>query len=62
MPLFTRDYDDFAYGLRAVERADCVSDHWFPRDYGKQFIEAHALAAAAGDDDGTEHNVKALNR
>src|SRR5262245_17565043 len=52
MPLFTRDDDDFAYGLRALKRADCVSDHRFARDHGKQFIEAHALAAAAGYDDG----------
>jgi hypothetical protein len=52
MPLFTRDDDDFVYGLRALERADCMSNHWFAGDYGKQFIESHALAAAAGYDDG----------
>jgi hypothetical protein len=28
-----------------------MSDHRFVRDYGKQFIETHALAAAAGYDD-----------
>ena len=48
MPFFTRHDYDFAYGSRALERADCVSDHWFARDYGKQFIEPHALAAATG--------------
>jgi hypothetical protein len=29
-----------------------VGDHRFVRDYGKQFIEPHALAAAAGYNDG----------
>jgi hypothetical protein len=48
MPLFTRDEDDFAHAIGVLKRADCVGDHWFVRDYGKQFIEPHALAAAAG--------------
>ena len=52
MPFFTRNDDDVAYGLRALERADCVSDNWFARNYGKQFIEAHPLTAAGGYDDG----------
>jgi hypothetical protein len=30
MPFFTRHDDDFAYGSRALERADCVSDHGSP--------------------------------
>jgi hypothetical protein len=47
MPFFTRHDYDFAYGSRAFERADWMSDHWFARDYGKQFVEAHALAGAA---------------
>jgi hypothetical protein len=33
-----------------------MSDHRFPRDYGKQFIEPHALAAAAGYNDGADHS------
>jgi hypothetical protein len=48
MPLFTPHDYDFAYGNRALKRAGCVSDHRFARDYGKQFIEPHALAAATG--------------
>jgi hypothetical protein len=52
MSFFTRHDYDFAYRSRALERADCVSDHRFTCDYGKQFIEPHALAAAAGYDDG----------
>jgi hypothetical protein len=52
MPLFTRGDDDFGYGLRALERVDGVSDNWFAGNYGKQFIEAHPLTAAAGYDDG----------
>jgi hypothetical protein len=52
MPLFTRHDYDFAYGNRALKRADRVSDHRFAGDWGKQFIEPHALAAAAGYDDG----------
>jgi hypothetical protein len=52
MPVFTRHDYDFAYGSCVLERADCVSDYWFARDYGKQLIEPHALAAAAGYDDG----------
>jgi len=39
-----------------------MSDHRFASDYSEQFIEPHALAAAAGYDDGTEHSVKGLNR
>src|SRR5215475_4214505 len=38
-----------------------MSDYWFTSDYGKQFIEPHALAAAAGYDDGAKHNVEGLN-
>jgi hypothetical protein len=30
-----------------------MSDHRFAHDYSKQFIETHALAAAAGYNDGT---------
>jgi hypothetical protein len=52
MPLFTCHNDDFAYRSRAVERADCVSDYRLTSNYGKQFVEPHALAAAAGYDDG----------
>jgi hypothetical protein len=52
MPFFTRHDYNFAYRVRALECADCVSDNWFARYYGKQFIEAHAVAAAAGYDDG----------
>ena len=52
MSPFTRHDYDFVYRSRALERADRVGDHWFARDYGKQFIEPHALAAAAGYDDG----------
>src|SRR6478735_2108370 len=52
MPLFTRHDYDFANGSRALKRADCVGDHRFARDYGKQFIEPHALAAAASYNDG----------
>jgi hypothetical protein len=52
MPFFTRHDYDFGYRSRALERADCMSDHRFTRDYGKQFIETHALAAARGYDDG----------
>jgi len=33
-----------------------VSDHWFARDYGKQFIEPHALAAATGHENCAEHS------
>jgi hypothetical protein len=51
MPLFTPHDYDFAYGSRELKRADCVSDHRFARDDGKQFIEPHALAAAAGYND-----------
>jgi hypothetical protein len=58
MPLFARNNDDFAYGLRAFERADCMSNHGFVSNCDEQFIEAHSLAAAAGYDDGTEHNVE----
>ena len=48
----------FADGLQKIvdrlhlERANGVSDNWFARNYGKQFIEAHPLTAAAGYDDG----------
>jgi len=35
-----------------------VSDHRFARDCGKQFIEPHALAAAASDDDGIQHGAE----
>jgi hypothetical protein len=35
VPLFTRDHDDFAYGTRALECTNCVSDHWFASNYGK---------------------------
>ena len=52
MLLFTRDKDDFADAIGALERTNCVSDDRLARDYGKQFIEPHALAAAAGYDDG----------
>ena len=52
MLLFTRDKDDFADAIGALERTNCVSDHRLARDYGKQFIEPHALAAAAGYNDG----------
>ena len=62
MPLFTRNDDDFAYGVCALKRADCMSNHWFVRNCDEQFIEAHALAVAAGYDDGTEHSVEGLNR
>jgi hypothetical protein len=48
MPVFTRHDYDFAYGSCVLERADYVSDHGFAGDYSKQFIEAHALAAATG--------------
>ena len=51
MPFFSRHDYDFAGGRRVLERTDCVSDHWFARDCGKQFIESHALATAARDDD-----------
>jgi hypothetical protein len=30
-----------------------MGNYRFARDYGKQFIKPHALAAAAGYDDGT---------
>ena len=55
MSFFTRYDNNFADGIRALERTDCASDHRFTRDYGKQFVESHALAAAAGDDDGAQH-------
>src|SRR6476469_2107368 len=58
VPLFTRHNYDFANGYSTFKRTDCVSDHWFARDRGKQFIEPHALAAAAGDDDGTQHGAE----
>jgi hypothetical protein len=51
MPFFTCHDYDFAYGSRVIECADCMGDYWFARDYGKQLIEPHALAAAAGYDD-----------
>src|SRR5215470_17939411 len=37
--LFTRHDYDFEERGRALERADCVSDDWFARDKGKQFIK-----------------------
>src|SRR5262245_49112013 len=52
VPLFTRNEDNFVDTISAFERADCVTDNWFARDYSKQFIETHALAAAARYDDG----------
>ena len=55
MPIFTRHDYDFVDGSRAIECADWVSDYWFARDYGKQLIESHALAAATGDENGGEH-------
>src|SRR5262245_21862479 len=55
MPLLTRHDDDFAYRSRALERADCVSDYWLAGNYGKQFIESHALATAAGYENCAEH-------
>ena len=55
MPVFTRHDYDFVYGSRVLERADWVSDHWFARDYGKQLIEPHALAAATGHENCREH-------
>jgi len=58
MPFFTPHDDDFAYGLRVLERADCVSDHWFARDCSKQLIEPHALAAATRYDDGAQHSAE----
>jgi hypothetical protein len=58
MLLFTRHNHDFAYRSRALERADCVSDYWFSGNYGKQFIESHALATAAGDDDRAQHGTE----
>src|SRR5215211_9191508 len=57
MPVFTCHDYNFAYRSRTFERADCVSDHWFARDYGKQFIEPHALTAAAGDENCAEHGL-----
>jgi hypothetical protein len=62
MPLFARYDYDFTYGFRAFERAYCMSNHWFVRNCDEQFIEAHALAAAAGYDDGTKHSVERLKR
>jgi hypothetical protein len=58
MPLLTRHDYNFAYRSRPLERADGVSEDWFVRNYRKQFIEPHALAAAAGYDDRTEHYLK----
>ena len=62
MPLFTSDEDDFADATSALERTDCVSDHWFAGDHGKQFVESHALAAATGDDDGGQHGAEKKRR
>jgi hypothetical protein len=55
MTLVARHDHEFAYGIRAFKGAHRVSDHRFARDYGKQLIKPHTLAAAAGYDDGTEH-------
>ena len=52
MPFFPRDDNDFTDGSCAVERAQRMSQHRFAGDYGEQFIESHALAATAGDDEG----------
>src|SRR5215469_7226965 len=49
---FLTPYDyDFAYRTCMLERTNCMSDHRFASDYSEQFIEPHALAAAAGYDD-----------
>jgi hypothetical protein len=55
MTLFTRHDYDFTDGSRALKGAHRVSNHRFARDCGKQLIEPHSLAAAAGYDDGTDH-------
>src|SRR4026207_1697827 len=58
MLLFTRDEDDFADAIGALESADCMSDNRFACDYGKQFIEPHALTAAGGYNDGAQHGAE----
>ena len=55
MSFFTRNDDDFADRTRNVERTHRVSNYRFARDHGKQFVESHALTAAAGDDNGAKH-------
>jgi hypothetical protein len=37
-----------------------MNDYRVAGNHGEQFIEPHALTAAAGYDDGAEHEVKKL--
>jgi len=53
MSIFARDDDDLAHRIGALECGNGMRDHWFVRDRRQQFVEAHPLAAAGGDDDGS---------
>lgn len=49
------DQNDFIDAFRALESVKSVSDDRFVPQQRKQLVEAHALAAARGDDDRRQH-------
>ncbi len=55
MSIFARDDDDRRDGSGIFKRSDRVCDDRFAVNFGEEFVETHATAAARRDDDGTEH-------
>src|SRR5438270_6581286 len=53
--LIARDDHDLLHAFRFRERANRMRNQWFARDRRKELIETNAPAAAAGDEDRTEH-------
>src|ERR1051326_6975881 len=58
----TADQNNFIYAIRVLERRDCVRNHRFAAHEREQFVEAHSLAAAGGNDDGAQHGRKSKRR
>src|ERR1051325_8339952 len=52
------DQNNFIYAIRVLERRDCVRNHRFAAHEREQFVEAHSLAAAGGNDDCAQHHYE----
>ena len=57
-PLGSTHEDDVADGLGLLESGDGMGHDWLVVERGEELVEAHALAAAAGDDDRGEHESR----
>lgn len=48
--------DDGSDSISVLECCDRMRDYGFAGDFGEKLVEAHAMAAARGHDDGSQHD------